>query len=72
MPDLVGDDAVQMKANRLPNLQELTIELIPSYEAPKAETISRMRQQCEDVGVMLSVTIKSPLRSSLGPMSGGW
>ena len=56
----VEDDVLLVtihKAERLPNLKELTVELIPSDNAPSPDNISTMKQKCEDVGVMLNVTI---------------
>lgn len=76
---LVENTVLQMalhKAERLPNLKELTIELIPSDNAPNSEVISKIKQKCEGVGVKLNVTTDSSvsIRSSvLGPRAHtGW
>ncbi len=59
------------KAERLPNLKELTVELIPSDNAPNPDKISNMKQNCEDVGVMLNVTIEVVVSMS-APFLGPW
>ena len=60
----VEDDISQMvmhKAERLPNLKELTIELVPNDDAHNPEVIPKIKQNYEDVGVELIVTILTPL-----------
>lgn len=48
------------KAQRLPNLKKLTIELDQICEYLTTEKISSMKQRCEDVGILLDVTIEAP------------
>lgn len=70
VPHSVENDVLEMtidKAERLPNLKELTIELIPSENTPDAKAISRMKRQFEGVGVLLTVTVKLPVTISPSP-----
>ena len=60
---MVKDDVLEMtmdKAECLPNLKQLTIELDQINERLITEKISIMKHRCEDVGVLLDVTIEAP------------
>ena len=70
VPHSVEKDVFDMaigKVERLPNLKELTIELIPSEDAPDAKAISRMERQCEGFGILLNVVVKLPVAISPSP-----
>ena len=54
-------DMTAQKAERLPNLTELTIELHQIEEGLDTVMISTMKQRCEEVGVQLNVNILVPM-----------
>ena len=59
------DDVLDMtarKAERLPNLTELTIELHEMEEGFDTAMTSTMKQRCEEVGVQLNINIRVPMR----------
>ena len=60
---MIEDDVLELtmdKAERLPNLKKLTIELDQIDERLMTDRLSSMKQSCEDVGVLLDVTTEAP------------
>ena len=55
-------DMTARKAERLPNLTELTIELHEMEEGFDTAMTSTMKQRCEEVGVQLNINIHVPMR----------
>lgn len=69
----IENDVIQIsKAERLPNLKEVWVELVSSDDAPKAKAITELKQKCEDVGVVLSVTTSSQARPRTDAMGRRW
>lgn len=68
---VVEHDVLEMtitKAERLPNLKEFTIELHQIDEGLDAEMIAMLKHKCEDVGVLLHITITSPVTTKWFPL----
>ena len=66
----VERDVLQMatdKAERLPNLKTVTMELDQMKEGLNSKIISNMKQKCEEVGIALNVNIESPVTVEWSP-----